>query len=214
MMSLIFIAARWVKHLVAIDERIALAVKGSGCPHCGGPLDAGHYLRKAFGSEKGECTLRMRWSWCCRRKGCRRRLTPPSVLFWGCHRYVGPLVLAMMGEDRNSASGKEMRRGIECSHSTWRRWRERWTRLWEGSTGRLLAGVTMLSEAGRRSVSTVLSQWEGGWPHQAAMLLLAIHPLTGGPSWERAHQPHASLDPQTMGFAKALAGLKDVPRSF
>jgi hypothetical protein len=86
--------------------------------------------------------------------------------------------------------------------------------MWEGSAGRLLAGMTLLSEAVRGSVSRVLSLWPGNWPHQAAMLQLAIHPMTGGPSWERAYQPHGSLDPQSMGFANALASLKDEPRSF
>ncbi len=80
--------------------------------------------------------------------------------------------------------------------------------------GRMLAGMTLLSGAMRGSVSTVLSLWPGSWPYQAAMLLLTIHPLTGGPSWERAHQPHGSLDPQSMGFADELARLKDEPRSF
>lgn len=215
MLSTFFIIASWAALLIEIDRKIALAAQRAGCPWCRGRLDAGHYRRKVFGCELDEGSrLGVRWSWCCRRKGCRRRLTPPSVLFWGRLQFVAPLVLALLGEDPNSSAGQEMRFRIDCARSTWRRWRERWAGMWENSVGRMLAGMALLSEAVRGSVPAVLSLWSGSWPHQVAMLLLAIHPMTGGPSWERAHQPHGSLDPQSMGFAGELASLKDEPRSF
>jgi hypothetical protein len=37
----------------------------------------------------------VRLSWCCGREGCRRRVLPPSVLFWGRRVYWGAVVLVV-----------------------------------------------------------------------------------------------------------------------
>jgi hypothetical protein len=77
------------------DRRLASWVKEKRCPHCGGPLHVGNYGRKARGgrlAEVGE-VFRVRYSLCCGREGCRRRVLPPSLRFLGRRVYVELVVL-------------------------------------------------------------------------------------------------------------------------
>jgi hypothetical protein len=63
-----------------LDRELFLRLKGKRCPHCGSPLDTSNYPRKTRGmGDADEC----RYSLCCRREGCRSRLTPPSLRFLG-----------------------------------------------------------------------------------------------------------------------------------
>lgn len=65
-------------------------------PYCAGPLHRGAYVRKPRGGPADlpeECAVRR--SWCCGREGCRRRVLPPSTLFWGRRVYWGAVVLVV-----------------------------------------------------------------------------------------------------------------------
>lgn len=62
------------------DEGLFLKLKGSPCPLCKSPLDAANYPRKTRGMGDQDET---RFSLCCRRVGCRHRVTPPSLRFLG-----------------------------------------------------------------------------------------------------------------------------------
>ena len=63
-------------------------------PFCGGPLHNAHYLRKPRGGPPDlEEAFEIRFSLCCRQPGCRRRVLPPSVRFWGRKVYWAPVVL-------------------------------------------------------------------------------------------------------------------------
>ncbi len=77
------------------DADIAARVKTQGCPHCQGRLDRSDYPRKPRGG--GMCRagedIERRISLCCSREGCRRRVTPPSVIFLGRRVYLGIVVL-------------------------------------------------------------------------------------------------------------------------
>jgi len=86
--------ADWWQHLTRVDLARAEQVRLEGCPHCGGPLDRSDYPRKPWGKlgeAAGEGVQRV--SLCCRRDGCRRRATPPSVRFLGRKVYVGATVI-------------------------------------------------------------------------------------------------------------------------
>jgi transposase len=82
--------------LQEIDREIARQVAQAGCPHCGGRLDRSDYNRKPRGdlflAPAVELPLR-RISFCCCAEGCRRRATPPSVVFLGRRVYLGAVVL-------------------------------------------------------------------------------------------------------------------------
>jgi hypothetical protein len=81
--------------LDAEDARTAAAVKAAGCPHCGGRLDQANYPRKPRGGEVGAGgeDLDRRRSFCCAREGCRRRRTPPSLVFFGRRVYLAVTVV-------------------------------------------------------------------------------------------------------------------------
>lgn len=205
----------WWSLLVTIDAVIALAVQALRCPHCHARLDAAHFDRKVRGvAPAADCASpQLRLSWCCSLTGCRRRVTPPSVRFWGRLGYAGAVVLAMAAEQPKTASGEDLRRRVGCSRQSWARWRSRFAGLWQTGTGRAIAGW-MPPGDGQRSVSAVLSLWPGEWPHRAARWQLLIHPLTGGPGWENAGLRLGPLGTQRMDLGASLAALMVVARSF
>jgi hypothetical protein len=77
------------------DARAAAAVKTAGCRHCGGRLDRADYPRKPRGGSMGAAgeSLVRRISFCCAQEGCRRRATPPSLVFLGRKVYLGIVVV-------------------------------------------------------------------------------------------------------------------------
>ena len=86
---------KYFEELEKEDARIAARVRLAGCPHCKGRLDRADYPRKPRGGDlaaDGE-RLDRRISLCCAREGCRRRATPPSVVFLGRRVYLGIVVL-------------------------------------------------------------------------------------------------------------------------
>ncbi len=205
----------WWSLLVTIDAVVALAAQALRCPHCHARLDAAHFVRKVRGvAPAADCASpQLRLSWCCSLEGCRRRVTPPSVRFWGRLGYAGAVVLAMAAEQPRTASGDELRLRVGCSRQSWTRWRSRFAGLWQTGTGRAIAGW-MPPGDGQRSVSAVLSLWPGEWPHQAARWQLLIHPLTGGPGWEKEGLRLGPLGTQRMDLRASLAALMVVARSF
>jgi hypothetical protein len=86
--------ANFFEKLVRIDRDCAALFQQTGCPRCGGDLHRADYRRKPRGwlEAAGE-TMGIRFSLCCSRRGCRKRLTPPSVRFLGRKVYFGAMVL-------------------------------------------------------------------------------------------------------------------------
>ena len=81
--------------LVRADASMAAAVAARGCPFCGGPLHVANYLRKPRGGLFAEVSagLSLRYSLCCGRPGCRRRVLPPSLRFLGQRVYLEIVML-------------------------------------------------------------------------------------------------------------------------
>jgi len=209
-----FVTARWLTVLVLIDVAIALILQHARCPWCKGPLHAGHFHRKPRGCASSAAPrAAQRLSWCCGREGCRKRLTPPSVRYWGRLYFVGPAVLAMAGACPKTSAGEALRKTVDCSRRTWLRWRQRFALVWESATGRMICGWLNLQVQQRQCVAAVLALWPGSYPYQAAQWQLLIHPLTGGKHWEKRYCPHGQLNPQRMAFAAHLAELQAVPSS-
>ena len=105
------------QRLRLLDHDLFLAVKSKPCPRCGGPLDTAHYPRKPRGL--GECELK-RFSLCCRREGCRHRVTPPSLRFFG--RKVYPAWVVILAGD--------FCRQLGLSRPIARQTLVRWRRFW------------------------------------------------------------------------------------
>ena len=80
----------FIQSLCHFDHDLFLAAKAKGCPHCGAPLDTANYNRKTRGMREDQ---EIRYSLCCRREGCRKRLTPRSVRFLGRKVYGAWVVI-------------------------------------------------------------------------------------------------------------------------
>lgn len=124
-----------------LDEEIAAKVRSRGCPWCGGVLHTANYPRRPRGlgfAVEGE--LAMRLSLCCGREGCRRRVTPPSVRFFGRRGYAAVaflLVSTLLTERISEKVAGRIEFHIGVSLETLKRWRRWWrgefvrSRFWQ-----------------------------------------------------------------------------------
>jgi hypothetical protein len=87
--------AKFFEGLLDYDARELVRAQREGCPRCGERLDRADFPRKPRGIPPGwETGFSRRFSLCCSREGCRKRLTPPSVRFLGRRVYAAVVVLA------------------------------------------------------------------------------------------------------------------------
>lgn len=111
------------KLLEKMDADLTAKIQEQGCVYCGGVLHRGDYQRKPRGGPAWD----RRYSLCCSRQGCRRRMTPPSVRFLGRKVYVGfvvVLISAMMcGLQKKRVKRLQDELGIDRrTLSHWRIW--------------------------------------------------------------------------------------------
>lgn len=139
---------RW---LVTIDEETSRRVARAGCQRCGGPLHRGDYARKPRGgllAVAGEVFTR-RISLCCGWPGCRRRSTPPSLLFLGRRVYLGVVVLLAAMAALTPTSSRALRRATGVPVRTVRRWGAWWqsdfieTRLYQEERARFMPPLSI-----------------------------------------------------------------------
>lgn len=142
------------RSLRRIDEELAERTRGGGCraPGCRGPLHRAAFERKPRGGGVDiPEEYRERLGLCC--GWCRRRVLPPSCLFFGRRVYWGCVVLLVTAAARGPkrATIAELCRRFEVSRRTIRRWMDyfatafRWTDLWRRLRGRL--GVQVRDDA-------------------------------------------------------------------
>jgi hypothetical protein len=126
----IFSNASFPDALLALDRELARDAKQRGCPRCGAVLDTADYPRKprggpfALGDEHSR-----RLSLCCRRDGCRHRVTPASVRFLGRRVYFSVVVLlcGVLGQGPTPWRLDALRRVVGADRRTLERWRRFWT---------------------------------------------------------------------------------------
>jgi hypothetical protein len=129
-----------------IDVGIGKLVAREGCRHCGGPLHRGDYPRKPRAgllpiAEEAFCS---RVSFCCGRRGCRQRATPPSVRFLGRRVYLGVTVVIAGVLARAAATARVLKRVTGIPARTVKRWQDWWrggfveSRLYAEERGRLM----------------------------------------------------------------------------
>lgn len=176
--------------LLNFDRDLAEEVRAAGCPHCGSALHAGRYRRKPRGApEDLPPGYDRRESLCCSAEGCRKRVTPPSLRFFGRRVYLGPvfvLVSAMIHgiTEKRAAALREL---VGVSRRTLERWRRWWLKVfphspfWRGARGRLRSPVgcdelpaSLLERFGRPGESEC-----------ALGALRFLAPLTAGSGWPR-----------------------------
>lgn len=132
--------------LLQIDDELADKALAGGCLHCGARLHSARFPRKVRGGPWGLDDVHdQRRSFCCSRRGCRRRLTPPSVRFVDRHIYLSVVVvlagLLSQGASRWRLGHLSVKLGV--SRRTLVRWRQWWrerfaqTQTWRRLRGRL-----------------------------------------------------------------------------
>ncbi len=119
----------WFASLEEFDRQIARAVAAAGCRHCGGPLHQGNYERKPRGGQVAEAgeALRLRYSLCCGREGCRKRALPPSLRFLGRRVYLEAVVLLASALSMALETLRMAREVTGIPARTLRRWHGWWT---------------------------------------------------------------------------------------
>jgi len=87
------LAEEFYEVLRQVDLDLAGEARAQGCLSCGDRLHRADYDRKPRGGPEGLPAYVKRFSFCCQREGCRRRLTPPSVRFLGRRVYLATVVV-------------------------------------------------------------------------------------------------------------------------
>lgn len=157
--------ARLWRLLARIDDDLAASAKANGCA-CGGALHSARYPRKPRGLPAGERGRHeSRASFCCAAEGCRRRTTPPSVVFLGRRVFVGAVVVLATAM-RHGLTWKRtvaLRSVLEVSLRTLQRWRVWWretfpaTAVWRDLRARLSPPV-----AGGALPGSLVERFGGG----------------------------------------------------
>lgn len=171
--------------LIQIDQELAKETQLKGCLKCQGVLDVANYSRSPFGLP---IDLRQyyeeRLSFCCR--ACRKRVTPPSVRFFGriWYVFIVHLLFNMLSLGITEKRLEQIKRhlGIAVSESTWKRWRRWWrghfveTAFWQQMKGR----VKLSLESAKTIPRMLFKQFKPPLEKRFLGLLKFLSPLTGG----------------------------------
>lgn len=141
--------SRFFDLLLTLDEELAGEARRGGC-ECGGVLHGAAYERKPRGGPAGLAPeSAIRFSFCCATEGCRRRLTPASLRFFGRKVFFGVLVL-LLPVLRDGPTPERLKRlcaTFAVSVRTVRRWCRLWretfvtSRVWQAARGRFATPI-------------------------------------------------------------------------
>lgn len=116
--------------LLKIDQDICTLMKIKGCIFCGDKLDQSDFFRSSgFGIPKDcESECLRRHSLCCRKDGCRKRLTTPSVRFLPYKCYLTTIII-LISTMSNGINGKRLlslKAQLGVHRETLRKWQTWW----------------------------------------------------------------------------------------
>lgn len=114
--------------LLSIDRDLAESTRRKGCS-CGGRLHCANYPRAPRGGPDDlPDGYNCRFSFCCDRDGCRKRVTPPSVRFLGRKVYLGAVVILVSAMRQGSSPRRvrELSRLFGVDKATIARWQSFW----------------------------------------------------------------------------------------
>jgi hypothetical protein len=170
--------------LLAIDLEFVAKAKTLGCPDCGGNLHQADYPRSPIGIPKEQrAHYELRLSLCCSQ--CRKRVTPPSVRFFGRRWFPAPyfLFISLLRMRINEQRLQQLKRhfGIRISMTTWKRWQLWWrtqftkTAFWMQAKGQIPAD--RIEGIFPRHCLTFFT---GHFSKKFILLLQFLSPLTAG----------------------------------
>ncbi len=171
--------------LAQLDADLAQEAREEGCRRCGGVVHSARYPRKPRGGPEEWGGRRWRrLSFCCAVEGCRRRVTPPSLLFMGRKVYFGVwvLLLPILREGPTPERLGRLEEVFAVSRRTLLRWRRWWrelvpkTRFWQARRGRFARPVAAADMPG----SLLAAFAEGSAGERVLALLHWLAPLGAG----------------------------------
>src|SRR5271154_5367710 len=142
-------ASFWL-FLFSIDQDLAHTSQRKACS-CGGRLHRADYPRKPRGAEDLPEDYAYRFSFCCARDGCRKRVTPPSVRFLGRKVYLFAVVVLVSAMRQGPSPRRvyELSQLFGADRRTIARWQIFWrehvpqTPFWKIARGRLSVSETL-----------------------------------------------------------------------
>jgi len=165
-----------------LDSELALEVQKEGC-ECGGVLHRALYRRRPRGAPASTSReYQWRWSFCCAEEGCRRRCTPPSVLFLGRKVYFAAVVVlvSVLRQGPTPMKISKLEELVGVSAQTIARWRRWWletiarSRFWAAARGHFRTPVDEKSLP-----LALLEAFDGDGEQEALVRLLCfLRPLT------------------------------------
>jgi hypothetical protein len=175
--------SRFHDFLLACDRDLADERRVQSCTRCGGRLDVANYNRKPRGRP---LTLgpehKQRFSFCCRRDGCRGRATPPSLRFLGRRVYVAAIVVLIAIVQSGASASRLARLGeiVPVPPRTIARWRRWWretftvTPFWQIARARFMPPVDH-----ERLPASLLERFGGDDRERLLAMLRFLAPITG-----------------------------------
>jgi hypothetical protein len=163
-----------------LDVEEAKEAQAKSCS-CGGRLHSAKYRRKPRGGPADlpeEYCFRL--SFCCDREGCRKRVLPPSALFWGRRVYWGVVlwvVTALRQQRLDGFTAKRVQELFGIRRPTLDRWMRYFreifprSRSWQRVRGRISPAVS--NQALPSALIEAFVQ-EHGSPEQALPPLLGL----------------------------------------
>lgn len=177
--------------LLSIDKDLAERTRQKSCA-CGGRLHCANYPRSPRGGPHDlPEEYHHRFSFCCDRDGCRKRMTPPSVRFLGRKVYLGAVVILIsaMRQGPTPRRVRELSRLFGVDAATIVRWQAFWrdhvsrTAFWKVARGRLVPSIEITTlPLSLLKAFLWTDDPSQGW----ARLLRFLSPITirGGPQTE------------------------------
>ncbi|MGA7538747.1 MAG: hypothetical protein WBW93_08265 [Steroidobacteraceae bacterium] len=174
--------AAFYRLLLRVDEDLAATEQRQRCRVCGAALHVGHFARKPRGVPAGVgAEYRMRFSFCCANRECRKRRMPPSVRFLGPKVYVSAVVvlIAAMRCGATPARMGYLHDLVGVSRHTVMRWQRWWremlpeTRFWRGVVGTLMPPMVV-----EELPASLLERFAGTCAERLLALLRWLSPIS------------------------------------
>lgn len=168
--------------LQRFDDDLAAEQRAGGCPICGAALHSARYPRKPRGFT-GRLSPEYDWrrSFCCARRDCRKRATPPSLRFLGRKVYLGAVVvlISALRCGPTPARMRYLQELVGVSRRTVARWRRWWceelvdTPFWRAASGTVMPPVQR-----SQLPASLLERFTGSALERLLLLLRFIAPIT------------------------------------
>jgi len=162
--------------LLSLDQELAAKARQAGCS-CGGVLHRADFLRKPRGGPPDlPPEYCYRFSFCCNREGCRKRVTPPSLWFLDRKVYLHAVIILVAA----LRQGPTPRRVRERSRPSWSR------PCGKGRPRGESANVAVhFVRGGAACGKSVISQWLASGCSRGCEYLVSFRGIRRAPMWRK-----------------------------